>query len=141
MSEIAAALGLSQLKKLKKFVKTRNLLAENYKKLLKDLPVKHQEIILNNKSSYHLFIILLDLKRIKKNYNNIFNALRKNGVLVNMHYRPIHLQPFYRNKGFKIGNFPVAEWYGKSALSLPLYVDLKFKDQEKIIKILRKIIL
>jgi UDP-4-amino-4,6-dideoxy-N-acetyl-beta-L-altrosamine transaminase len=141
MSEIAAALGLSQLKKINKFVKIRNVHAKNYKKLIKDLPVKHQEIILNNKSSYHLFIIILDLKKIKKNYNTIFNSLRKKGVLVNMHYRPIHLQPFYKNKGFKIGNFPIAEQYGKSALSLPLYIDLKFKDQEKIIKILREIIL
>ncbi len=141
MSEIAAALGLSQIKKLNKFVKIRNLLAKKYKNLIKDLPVKHQEIDLNNKSSYHLFIILLDLKKIKKNYNNIFNLLRKRGVLVNMHYRPIHLHPFYKNKGFKIGDFPIAEHYGKCALSLPLYIDLKFEDQKKIIKILRKIIL
>ena len=66
--------------------------------------------------------------------------LRKKGVLVNLHYRPIHLNPFYKNLGFKVGDFPIAEEYGKKAISLPLYIDLKLEDQKKIINILKKII-
>ncbi len=141
MNELSAALGISQLKKLKYFVKRRNVLANNYKKLLKDIPVKVQKIIDRNTSSYHLFIILLDIKKVKRNYNYIFNLLRKKGVMINLHYRPIHLQPYYKKIGFKQGDFPIAEDYGSSAISLPLYIDLSFNEQKKIIGILKSIIL
>jgi len=141
MNELSAALGISQLKKLKYFVKKRNDLAKNYKKLLKDVPVKVQKIIDRNTSSYHLFIVLLDIKNIKRNYNYIFNLLRKKGVMINLHYRPIHLQPYYKKIGFKQGDFPIAEDYGRSAISLPLYIDLSLNEQKKIIGILKSIIL
>ena len=140
MNEMQAALGLNQLKKLDTFLLKRNILANRYNKLLKNLPVIRQHIIKNNISSYHLYIIKLNLKLIRKKYNRIFNLLRNQGVLVNLHYRPIHLNPYYRKIGFKYGDFPIAENYAKTAISLPLYVDLKFKDQKKIIKILKKII-
>lgn len=140
MNEISAGLGLSQLKKINLFLKKRNELAKNYKILIKNLPVRHQDIIKHNKSSYHLFVILLNLKKIKKKYNQVFNELRKKGLLVNLHYSPIHLQPFYKNLGFKTGDFPIAENYAKQAISLPLYYDLNKKDQKKIISILTKII-
>lgn len=140
MSDIAAALGISQLKKINFFLSKRKFLAKNYEKLLKNLPIKKQNILLNNKSSYHLYIILINLKKIKKKYNDIFNSLRKKGVLVNLHYKPIHLNPFYKKFGFKEGDFPVAEKYGRHAISLPLYVDLTIQDQKKIIKILKKTI-
>ena len=140
MNEIGAALGLSQLKKLNYFVKKRNILAKNYDKLFKNLPVKSQKILINNFSSYHLYVILLDLKKFKYNYNDIFNTLRNKGVLVNLHYKPIHLNPYFKKIGFKNGDFPNAEDYAKRAISLPLYVDLKFKDQKKITNILKKLI-
>ena len=66
--------------------------------------------------------------------------MRSKGVLVNLHYKPIHLNPYYKKLGFKKGDFPVAENYGKRAISLPLYFDLKKKDQEKIVNIFKKII-
>ena len=140
MNEISAGLGLSQLKKLDLFVKKRNYLANDYKKLLKGLPIKYQEILQENQSSYHLFIILLNLKKIKKKYNNIFNLLRKKGINVNLHYSPIHLQPFYKNLGFDKGDFLNAEDFGNRALSLPLYYDLNKKEQKKITNILFKIL-
>ena len=140
MNEISAALGLSQLKKLNMIINKRNKLANNYKRLIKDLPLNFQKVIKFNKSSYHLFIVVIDGKKVKKNYNNIFNKLRKNGLLVNLHYSPIHLQPYYKKLGFKVGDFPVSESYGKSALSLPLYYDLTLEDQKKIVKTLSKVI-
>ena len=140
LSDISAALGLSQLTKLKKFVKIRNQLAKNYNNLIMKMPVKRQKIDKNNISSYHLYIILLDLKKIKKNYNQIFSSLRKKGILINLHYLPVHLQPYFKKLGFKKGNFPVSEDYSSRAISLPIYPDLKFEKQKKIIKILKKII-
>ena len=140
LSDISAALGLSQLTKLKKFVKIRNQLAKNYNNLIMKMPVKRQKIDKNNISSYHLYIILLDLKKIKKNYNKIFSSLRKKGILINLHYLPVHLQPYFKKLGFKKGNFPVSEDYSSRAISLPIYPDLKFEKQKKIIKILKKII-
>ena len=140
MSDISAALGLSQFNKLKMFLKKRNYLAKNYNKLLNNLPIKKQKILLKNKSSFHLYIVLLELNKIKKNYNYIFNKLRSKGVLVNLHYKPIHLNPYYKKLGFKKGDFPVAENYGKRAISLPLYFDLKKKDQKKIVNIFKKVI-
>ena len=121
-------------------MKKRNKLAKNYKNLLKNLPLKYQKIIKHKKSSYHLFIVMLDLKKIKKNYNTIFNNLRKKGLYVNLHYSSIHLQPFYKRLGFKTGDYPVSEKYGKNALSLPIYYDLNESDQKKIVKILTGVI-
>lgn len=141
MNEISAALGLSQLKKLNMFVKKRNILANNYKRLIKHMPLSYQKIIKFNKSSYHLFIVIIDRKKIKKSYNSIFNKLRKKGLLVNLHYNPIHLQPYYKKLGFKVNDFPISESYGRSAFSLPLYYDLTFRDQKKIVKTLLSVIL
>ena len=140
MNEVSAALGLSQLKKLNIFVKKRNKLANNYKRLIKNTPLNYQKIIKFNKSSYHLFIVLINRNIIKENYNSIFNKLRKNGLLINLHYSPIHLQPYYKKLGFKANDFPIAESYGKSAFSLPLYYELTFKDQKKIVKTLLSVI-
>ena len=138
MNDISAALGISQLKKLNFFLKKRQALAKNYNKLLKDFPVKRQKILDSNSSSYHLYVVLLDLKKFKYKYNYIFNKLRARGVLINLHYKPIHLNPFYKKIGFKNGDFPIAEDYGKRAISLPLYIDLTFKDQKIILKHLKK---
>ena len=140
LSDISAALGISQLKSLNKFISERNNIAKRYNHLLKKLPVRSQEIKKENKSSFHLYIILLDLKKIKKNYNQIFSSLRKKGVMINLHYLPVHLQPFYKSFGFKKGSFPVSENYSKRAISLPIYPGLKEKEQKKIVKTLTKII-
>ena len=72
---------------------------------MNNLPIKKQKILLKNKSSFHLYIVLLELNKIKKNYNYIFNKLRSKGVLVNLHYKPIHLNPYYKKLGFKKGDF------------------------------------
>ena len=140
MSELSAALGLNQMKYIKRFVAMRNKCAKIYGNLLKNLAVRFQKIHKDNYSSYHLFIIILE-KRFKKKYNNIFKDLRKLGVMVNLHYLPIHLQPFYKKFGFKNGDFPISEDYASRALSIPIYPGLKIKDQTKIKNILEKILL
>ena len=139
LSDISAALGISQLKRLNKFILERNKIAKRYDLLLKNLPVKPQEIKKGNKSSFHLYIILLELKKIKKSYNQIFTALRNKGIMINLHYLPVHLQPFYKKFGFKNGSFPVSENYAKQAISLPIYPGLTKVEQIKIVKILKKI--
>lgn len=137
MNDISAAIGISQLKKIKKFLKKRNEIAKFYKKLLKDLPVKVQKILPENYSSYHLFIIQLDLNHFKFSYNKIFKLLRKKKYYVNLHYMPIHLSPYFKKIGFRKGQYPVSEKYGKTALSIPIYFGLKLNEIKNFIKVLK----
>lgn len=137
MNDISAAIGISQLKKIKKFLKKRNEIAKFYKKLLKDLPIKVQKILPENYSSYHLFIIQLDLNHFKFSYNKIFKLLRKKKYYVNLHYMPIHLSPYFKKIGFRKGQYPVSEKYGKTALSIPIYFGLKLSQIKKFIKVLK----
>ena len=134
MNDISAALGISQLKKVNQFVKKRNLIASKYRNLLKDFPIKFQKIYSTNYSSHHLFII-----RVSKNIRRkLFDTLRGNGFFVNIHYIPIHLQPFYKKLGFKKGTFPEAEKYYNETLSIPIYPNLKFKLQKQVANIIKK---
>ena len=136
MNDIQSALGISQLKNLNIFVKKRNKIAKFYCNQLKNLPIKFQKIEKNFYSSYHLFIIKLNIK-YKYLHKFFFNYLRSKNILVNLHYLPIHLQPFYRKFGFKKNQFPIAEEYSESAISIPIYPNLRKKDQIKIINLIK----
>ncbi len=136
MNDIQSALGISQLKNLNIFVKKRNKIAKFYCNQLKNLPIKFQKIEKNFYSSYHLFIIKLNIK-YKYLHRKLFGYLRSRNVLVNLHYLPIHLQPFYRKLGFKKKQFPIAEEYSESAISIPIYPNLRKKDQIKIINFIK----
>ena len=139
MSDIAAALGNSQLKKLDGFIKKRNHLTKVYYNLLKDLPITFQEVPKDTTSSFHLFIIrILNSKKKKNLRDKLFLYLRSKNIYVNLHYPPIHLQPYYKSLGFNKGMFPESEAYSKEAISLPLHVDLSKKDQLKVINHLYK---
>ena len=140
MSELHAALGNSQLKKINKFLKKRNNLANNYNKLLKNLPISLPKVKKNNYSSFHLYVIRLDIKNLKKDYKTIFNLMRSNNIGVNLHYLPIHLHPFFARKGFKKSDFPVAEKYSQEAMSLPIFSSLEDSQQEYICKTLKAIL-
>jgi|TARA_B110000211_G_scaffold234971_1_gene307920 UDP-4-amino-4,6-dideoxy-N-acetyl-beta-L-altrosamine transaminase len=140
MTDIAASLGISQLKKINKFLIKRNDIAKKYKKLLNSLPIKIQKILPGNYSSYHLFIIQFDLKNLKLTYEKIFKIFRKNKYYVNLHYAPLHLSPYFRKIGFKKGYFPVSEKYGASSISIPIYYDLKLKDQFNVVNLIKRIL-
>lgn len=127
LSDIHAALGLSQLKRLKEIVLRRNAIRKIYDKLLANMPLATPVVDKKNDSSCHLYIIQLADENKRK---AVFEYLRSNGILVNVHYIPVHLQPFYKARGFVNGDFPVAENYYKRAITLPLYPELT--DEECI---------
>ena len=129
MTEIEAALGVSQLSRIDLFVEQRNALAAFYDDALKELPLQVQVIQSGNRSAYHLYVVQLDAQKVPKPHRQIFDELRRAGIGVNVHYMPVHAQPYYRQLGFTEGAFPVAENYGAHALSLPLYPELTREQQ------------
>ena len=135
MSEISAALANSQLKKLKFFVNYRNIIAKKYIKFIKNPKFICQEQLKNGKSSYHLFIIKL-VKPNKNQYLKIFKIFNENKIFINLHYKALHLNPFFKDMGFKKGQFPISENYSYSAFSIPIYVGLSENNIRKIINIL-----
>lgn len=134
MTDIQAALGSSQYKRLDSFVAARNKIAERYKELLINMPLSVQEIIPSSYSSYHLFVIRLIENSNKK---QIFNHLRERGIGVNVHYIPVHTHPYYQKLGFAWGDFPESENYYKSAISIPMYPDLDKEKQDFIVTTLK----
>jgi len=137
MNDLSASLGLSQLGRINKFLKKRNDIASIYKKHLSELPIKFQKILPHNFSSYHLFIIQIDLDKTKFKYEQIFKRFRNNNFFVNLHYMPIHLSPYFRKLGFKKNDYPNSEKYQKKSFSIPIFYDLKENTITKIVKLIR----
>ena len=129
MTAFQAALGISQLKKIDKFTKERNNLAGIYEKKLKKLNIKFQLIDKNNKSSRHLFIILVD----KKIRNKLYFYLEKNKIQTNLHYIPIYRHPYYKKFRFNKKNYKNSERYYEEALSIPLHCNISRKEQNYVI--------
>jgi len=140
MSELHAALGISQLKRLEKFVENREAKATLYNKKLAKLPITLPYQSGSTQSSWHLYVIRLQLDKINKTHQAIFNGLREAGILVNLHYIPVHLQPYYQKLGFKINDFPIAEQYYKEAISIPLFAQLSESEQNYIIQTLEQLL-
>ena len=140
MNELSAALGISQLKKLKKFINKRNQIAKKYIDELRNFPIQFQKIEKYNLSSYHIMIVKFNINKLKLNYKQIFNKFRKNRIFVNLHYSALHLNPYFRSLGFKKKQFLNSEDYSKSSLSVPNYYDLKKSDFNKVIKIIKSVI-
>ena len=130
LSDLHAALGRSQLAHIDEFIARRRALAENYHQALADLPLILPQPDANG--AWHLYMVELTAH----DRTDVFNALRARGIGVNVHYIPIHFQPYYRNLGFKRGQFPVSERYYDAALSLPIYPNLTEASQEHISSIL-----
>ncbi len=138
MTDIHAALGISQLKRLEKFIEKRNSLASRYRKKLEKFNIGLQYVPENIWSSYHLFVIRILEGRSQNIRQKIFLDLRENNINVNVHYIPIHLQPYYKNMGFKYGDFPQAEKYYEEAITLPLYPSLSLNQQDYVVDCLEQ---
>ena len=138
MTDLHAALGLSQLERLDAFVAKRRELAENYDRMLQAFPLVTPLQSPHSYSAYHLYPVRLKLAQIKKTRREVFESLKSQGVGVNVHYIPVHLQPFYRNMGFAPGDFPEAEKYYAEAITLPLFPEMTMDEQKYICEALRK---
>ncbi|WP_394221939.1 UDP-4-amino-4,6-dideoxy-N-acetyl-beta-L-altrosamine transaminase [Alteromonas gracilis] len=134
MTDVEAALGLSQLKKLPSFLEKRNALAAHYDGLLSNYtnvtPLKQNMDVY---SSYHLYVVRIESLG-DEDHAALVTSLRDEEIFAHVHYIPIHLQPYYRNLGFKAGDYPNAEHYYKQAVTLPLYPELTFKNVENIVQ-------
>jgi UDP-4-amino-4,6-dideoxy-N-acetyl-beta-L-altrosamine transaminase len=141
MTEMQAALGVSQIERLQSITDRRHEIAKRYNEKLANLSVTVPFQIEESYSGLHLYVIRLQLDDIKVTHLEVFNALREANIGVNLHYIPVHLQPYYQKHfGFKIGDFPEAEQYYKEAISLPLYPDLTEEQQDYIVKTLKDIL-
>jgi UDP-4-amino-4,6-dideoxy-N-acetyl-beta-L-altrosamine transaminase len=141
MTDIQAALGLSQLKRLDNQIEKRHQIAEYYHQHLTSLPVTMPWVSADCQSAWHLYVILLDLYAIKKPKKQIFAELRAQGIGVNLHYIPVHTQPYYQQLGFSNGDFPASEAYYQKALTIPMYPELQEQQLVKIRKALHKTLL
>ena len=140
MTELQAALGVTQMQRLRQFVAKRHEIAKRYDVLLEKLPVEIPFHLENSYSGLHLYVIRLKLDEINLSHKEVFQSLRFNGIAVNLHYIPVHIQPFYKSIGFKFGDFPEAEKYYAEAISLPMYPDLSENDQAKVVDTLASLL-
>ena len=140
MSDLQAALGASQMTRLDDFVARRRQLAGRYDGLLRELPVRLQARDPDAQSANHLYVVRLQLDRIGATHRQVFEQLRARGIGVNLHYIPVHTQPYYRRLGFLPGDFPQAEQYYGEALSLPLFYGLTDAAQDQVVEALREVV-
>lgn len=135
MTDVEAALGCSQLTRLGEYVQARNRLARRYDGLLDGLPLTKPTLAEGNVSAWHLYVV-----RVGDGRSACFDGLRQAGIGVNVHYTPIHLQPYYRALGFSRGDFPEAERHGDEAITLPLHPGLDARDQDRVVRVLRDLL-
>ena len=133
MTELQAALGVSQMARLDDYVARRHALAARYDALLADLPVTRPWQHPDSYSGLHLYVIRLQLDQINKTHRQVFDALREQGIGVNLHYIPVHTQPYYQQMDFKAGDFPEAEHYYAEAISLPMFQTMSESQQDEVI--------
>jgi len=138
MTDLQAALGTSQLSRLEQYVERRNMLARRYDNMLKGCPIQTPHLEDDCLSSFHLYVIRLKLDEMNVGRGEVFRYMRENGVGVNVHYIPIHKQPWYRDMPFFNGPFPEAERYYEEALTLPLFPTMTFAQQDYVVETLRK---
>ena len=138
MTELQAALGLSQLERLDSFVARRRQIAEQYNEKLLDLPLIVPNIEWLNESAWHLYPVLVDSENMTK--SELYYSLLDKGIKSNVHFIPIHTHPYYQKMGFRPGDYPVSEWFYSSELSLPMYFELSNSDQQQVIDALSTIL-
>lgn len=140
ITDIQAALGLSQMQRLDEFVTKRHVIAKRYDEQLSGLPLmtpwQHQD----SYSAFHLYVIRLKITTISKSHREIFEMLREAGIGVNLHYIPIYRQPYYKDFGFEFSDYQEAELYYSESISLPMYPNLNESQQDKVVTMLREIL-
>ena len=140
MTDIQAALGASQMARLDEFVAHRHYLAGRYDEALQDLPLtlpwQHPETY----SAFHLYVIRLQSEKTGKTHRQVFEALRSAGINVNLHYIPVHTQPYYQRLGFETGDFPRSEEFYREAISIPMYYGLTEEQQNYVIAAIRQVV-
>jgi UDP-4-amino-4,6-dideoxy-N-acetyl-beta-L-altrosamine transaminase len=134
MTDLQAALGLSQLTRLDVMRGRREHLAQRYDQMLADLPVLLPARLRDRCSSWHLYVIEIDEERSSRTRADVYRSLRAAGIGVNVHYIPVHTQPFYSRLGFKRGDFPASEHYYSRAISIPLFPALTDEQQEFVVQ-------
>ncbi|WP_261882391.1 UDP-4-amino-4,6-dideoxy-N-acetyl-beta-L-altrosamine transaminase [Vibrio pelagius] len=140
MTELQAALGVSQMTRLDEFVSARHELAQGYYTKLSELPLVLPYQLPDTYSGLHLFVIRLRLNEIELTHKQVFDALRDNGIGVNLHYIPVHTQPYYQDMGFADGDFPESERYYREAISLPMFHGMTEEQQNTVVSTLKKIL-
>jgi UDP-4-amino-4,6-dideoxy-N-acetyl-beta-L-altrosamine transaminase len=138
LTDIQAALGLSQLAKLDAFVARRHQIADRYDILLREVPVVLPARGQISFSALHLYVVQLDKARTNLDRRSVFDRLRAAGIGVNVHYMPAHLQPYYRSLGFKRGDFPASEAYYDRAITIPMYSAMTDGQQASVAEALHK---
>jgi len=138
MTDLQAALGLSQMQRLDEFVATRHIIARRYDRMLSGLPLVTPWQQADSYSGLHLYVVRLQPAKIQKSHRQVFEFLRENGIGVNLHYIPVHTQPYYQRLGFNPDDFPEAKRYYAEAISLPMYPTLTEEQQVKVARSLDK---
>jgi dTDP-4-amino-4,6-dideoxygalactose transaminase len=138
MTDLQGALGASQMERLVHYVARRHELAKRYDSLLSDLPIvtpwQHKE----GYSAFHLYVIRLKLDQITPSHVEVFEALRAKEIMVNLHYIPVHTQPYYQEMGFRAGDYPEAEKCYTEAISIPLFPTLTNTEQDFVVESLKE---
>ena len=137
MTEMQAALGLSQIVRLQEYVARRHALARRYDDLLVDLAVTTPWQHPDSYSGLHLYVIRLQIGKIGQSHRQVFKALREQGIEVNLHYIPVHTHPHFQKMGFRADDFPQAQRYYAEAISLPMYATLSEGQQDRVVSTLK----
>ncbi|MGL1115324.1 UDP-4-amino-4,6-dideoxy-N-acetyl-beta-L-altrosamine transaminase [Vibrio vulnificus] len=140
MTELQAALGVSQMQRLDDFVAARHHLANRYNRLLQSLPVVLPYQLENTYSGLHLYVIRLRLDKLSLTHKEVFDALIGKGIGVNLHYIPVHTQPYYEKMGFREGDFPESERYYREAISLPMFHTMSTDQQDEVVRVLSEVL-
>ncbi|MBM3106684.1 UDP-4-amino-4,6-dideoxy-N-acetyl-beta-L-altrosamine transaminase [Pseudomonas sp. V1] len=138
MTELQAALGVSQMTRLDNYVERRHLLARRYDEKLKDFPLVTPWQHPDGYSGLHLYVVRVQLEKVRKSHREVFEFLREQGIGVNLHYIPVHTQPYYQRLGFEVGDFPQAESYYREAISLPMFQTMTMEQQDRVIDAVKR---
>jgi UDP-4-amino-4,6-dideoxy-N-acetyl-beta-L-altrosamine transaminase len=139
LTDIHAALGLSQISRLEANVRRRNEIAQAYDQAFASLGITTPLVSEGNCSAFHLYVVRTSDDGTGAHRRMLFESLRRAGLGVNVHYMPVHLQPYYRSLGFHEGQFPNSEAYGRTAITLPLFAGMTVSEQDEVIRIVRDI--